>query len=75
MFKRRNWVGERNRKGAMLMHNYSGSVCSFCKGNSDTFPCTSSPKRMQLLDIGRMMKVLMTTAALLANAYVAFVIF
>lgn len=75
MFKKRNWVGERKRKGAMLMHNYSGSVCSLCKGDSDTFPFTSSPQRMRLLDIGRMMKVLMTTAALLANAYVAFVMF
>lgn len=75
MFKRRNWVGERKRKGAMLMHNYSGSVCSFCKGDSDTFPFTSSPKRRRLLDIGRVMKVLMTTAALLANAYAAFATF
>lgn len=51
----------------MLMHNYSGSVCSFCKGDSDTFPFTS-PKRMRLIAIGRMIKVLMATAALLANA-------
>lgn len=40
-------MGEGKRRVAMFMHNYSGSACSFCKGDSDKFP-----KKMRLIDIG-----------------------
>ena len=59
-------MGEGNR--SQVEYAWLFMVCSFCKGDRDHFPLTTSPKKMRLTTSVMTRKASMATVATVANA-------